>query len=232
MSNAVSLDDFDRETILLLGPARLAYFTPVREYPPLADKKASTLLSVTALMITVVTLFSARITLLVHDESVIGWLFKLLLVGWFVLMVGCAWNSFVALTLPIPNPQLREHEPKSLAFYKNIAPLPLRDYEREVRAMSHRRALRDILHYNYSLAVLSTDKFRFIKRSVDNLCLAFGVWIFLMLLLAIGPRHDHDQATARPTGASLRPALAFEGISTTSQVEQITGERVRGWCPA
>jgi hypothetical protein len=48
--------------------------------------------------------------------------------------------------------------------------------------MSHRRALRDMLLYNYSLAVLSAETFRY--RAVRFLCLAFGCWIFLMLALA------------------------------------------------
>jgi hypothetical protein len=199
--------DTDVDTLQLLGPARLAYFTPVREYPPLGDKKASTLLSVDALMITVTTLFSHRLADLIHGGDAAGWLTRGLLVVWFVLMLGSAWNAFVALTLPIPNPELPGHEPNSLAFFKNIAALPLAAYEQELRRMTHRRALRDMLHYNYSLAILSVDKFHYIQRAVKFLCLAFGCWVFLMLALAGGSQGAIAGAgTASKAPPSASPA--------------------------
>jgi hypothetical protein len=184
MSKQILPLDADSETLQLLGPARLAYFTPVREYPPLGDKKAAMLLSVNAFMITVTLLFSHRMAELVHRVDPLAWAGRAVLVVWFACMLICAWNAFVALTLPIPSPDLPAHEPDSLAFFKNIAARRYGQYEEELRAMSHRRALRDMLHYNYSLAVLSAEKFRYIRRAVRYLCLAFGCWIFLMVALA------------------------------------------------
>lgn len=209
-----SHEEIDRETLRLLGPARLAYFTPVREYPPLGDKKASTLLSVTAVMITCVSLFSSRLEMLLHGYDFLGWFTTVVLVSWFAVLLLCGWNAYVALTLPIPIPPLPDHEPQSLAFYKVIAATAPEDYEREVRGMSHGRALRDILHYNYSLATLSVAKFRAIQRSVRYLCIAFSLWIALMLLIAMcGKLHPEGHLPSKPSPGHAAPAHVGHGHS-------------------
>ena len=64
----------DREVERLLGPARLAYFTPVREYPPLGDRKSLTMLTLNGLMMTVMYLFAEEIHAVLHGNLVVKWL--------------------------------------------------------------------------------------------------------------------------------------------------------------
>ena len=45
--------------------------------------------------------------------------------------------------------------------------------------------MRDILNYNYSIAVLSEEKFRLIRKSVLCLCLALPLWMLLMLMISL-----------------------------------------------
>ena len=54
------------------GAARLAFFTPVREYPPLADRKASVLLAANGLMVTVLLTFSGAIEVDRHRARIAG----------------------------------------------------------------------------------------------------------------------------------------------------------------
>jgi Family of unknown function (DUF5706) len=207
MSDRVTPDESAREPSDLLGAGRLAFSTPVREYPPLADKKATTLLAVIGVMVTVVTLFSQSLDAHVEGAGAIVWLTRAVLLAWFVLALLCAWHAYVCLTLSMPHRS--GQEPHSLAFYQNIAELPPAAYEREVREMSHSRALRDMLVYEYTVASLSAAKFRSIERSVRFLCLAFGVWIILMLLLVFSPTSDPGPSAmtqpAQTSGASASP---------------------------
>ncbi len=200
MQASTQEEDLDRETEKLLGSARLAYFTPVREYPPLGDKKASTLLSVNAVMITVMTVFAPRWEQLVSGTDAVAWITGTVLVAWFFCMLLCAWKAFAALTYPIPLPEPDGEDHPSLAFFKIIAPLTPEKYEQLLRGMSHRRALRDILLYNYSLATLSIRKFKAIQQSVKFLCLAFLFWIMLMVLVAAGGKKE-SSSPAKPEPA-------------------------------
>lgn len=162
------------------GAARLAYFTPVREYPPLADRKASFLLAAYGLMVSVLLGFSGAIEATVFESSraaacailaVLAPLSTLILLG--------AWNAFHALTRPMPP------MPDCLAFYPRIAALSLGDYRERVKALDHPRALAAILHYNYSLATLSVAKFRLVDRSLACARWTFELWMVLLLMIAL-----------------------------------------------
>ena len=88
-------DDCDAAT--LLGPARLAYLTPVRAYPPLGDLKAAVLPRANGLMVSVLLLFSGPI-----GQDVEGprrreaWLPVLVLAPLAVLLLLGAWFAFRA----------------------------------------------------------------------------------------------------------------------------------------
>ena len=162
------------------GAARLAFFTPVREYPPLADRKASVLLAAYGLMVTVLLTFSAAI------EKILGgtrpWLVLLMLAilaPLSALILLGAWNAFRALTRPIPP------MPDSLAFYPHIASRPLAAYREGVRGLDYDGAVRAILHYNYSLATLSVLKFRLVDRSIWCARSTFKLWMLLLFLIAL-----------------------------------------------
>jgi hypothetical protein len=167
----------------LLGAARLAYFTPVREYPPLGDRKAVALLAADGLMASVLLVFSGRIgAIILGKVQPLAWLTGGVLATLATLVLIGAWNAFAALTLPTPP------MPDSLAYYPHIAALSPEEYRRRVRSLGHREALRAMLHYNYSLATLSVHKFRLVERSVSCVRGTFELWIVLLALVALGGR--------------------------------------------
>ena len=169
----------DLEVERLLGPARLAYFTPVREYPPLSDRKSVTLLTLNGLMITVMCLFAEEILDVLQGNPVVKWLTVVAGLTWFSLLMIGACYAFLALTRPIPPMG------DCVAFYKNIAATSLGSYRQNLERLSHRSAMRDILNYNYSIAVLSEEKFRLIRKSVLCLCLALPLWMLLVLMISL-----------------------------------------------
>ncbi len=164
------------------GAARLAYFTPVREYPPLADRKASVLLAASGLMVTVLLTFSRPIAAIIDgDRPWASLLLLLVLIPLTTLMLMGAWFAFRALTRPIPP------MPGSLAFYPHIAALERDEYRRQVKALDHDSAVAAMLHYNYSLATLSVVKFQLIERSIGCARLTFTLWMaFLLLVVVLG----------------------------------------------
>jgi hypothetical protein len=100
------------------GAARLAFFTPIREYPPLADRKASALLAAYGLMVTVLLTFSKAIEAIINGPNALASYFLLgILIPLSVLILRGAWYAFHALTRPIPP------MPDSLAFYPHVAAL-------------------------------------------------------------------------------------------------------------
>jgi len=52
-------------------------------------------------------------------------------------------------------------------------------------ALDHRRAMRDMLHYNYSIATQAAAKFRLVNRSLACLHIAIPMWMMLLLVLAV-----------------------------------------------
>lgn len=179
MADDIGPQGDDLEAEALLGPARLAYFTPVREYPPMGDRKAAMLLGANGLMVSVLLLFSGPIGGIVQGPY--PWEARLVVVvlaPLAVLLVLGGWFAFRALTRPIPP------MPPSLAYFPDIAALTREEYRRRVLALDHRRALRDMLHYNYSLAVLSVQRFRLVERSFFCSRATFELWIVLLLMIA------------------------------------------------
>src|SRR5262249_15950755 len=145
----------------LLAAARLAYHTPVREMPPLADRKASAILAANGLLISILLLFAPLFASALKENSL--WL--LLPTGIVVslmtlfLLVGTG-ISFSALMLPIPP------MPSSPVLFSDIAAISPEDYHQKMRSLTHRQALEAMLHYNYSLSVLSAHKFRLVEHSM------------------------------------------------------------------
>lgn len=175
-------EELDQGSIAFMGAARLAYFTPVREFPPLGDRKASILLAINGLMIAVLFTFAPRAGKILTADGALAWVASGLFAIWFVLIVVGGVMAFIALTMPIPA------MPDSLAFFRHIRARRFEDYRAEVRSRSHGDAVRDMLNYNYSLAILSASKFRWINRATLLACAAFGVWMVLMMIFAVGGR--------------------------------------------
>lgn len=163
-----------------LAIARLAYYTPVREYPPLGDRKAAATLAASGLMVTVLLFFVEMIIRLVEDPRLhVSLPVGLIVLAIASLLVATAGKAFHALFLPVPPP------PPGLAFYPQIAARDRQDYREAVKALTDDEALDHMLHYNYSLATQSTIKFRMIERAVDCLEATFILWLVLMALIAL-----------------------------------------------
>lgn len=160
-----------------LGPIRLALFTPVREYPPLADRKASALLAAFGLMSTVLLFFTDRFRTILTERGYLGDLLVFIpLAPLVVLITVGSWFAIRALMRPAPP------MPESMANYPHIVGLGREAYRDRVRGMSYDEVLRDMLHYNYSVASLSAVKFRALDRSLRCLRLSFALWAVLMAL--------------------------------------------------
>lgn len=166
-----------------LGPARLAFFTPVREYPPLADRKAASLLTANGLLGTVAFFFDGPIGGIVDGDNVmIAWGASITLLVLRLSLLAGAWLALEALALPIPP------MPDSLAFYPHIARLTPDEYRARVLAVDYAGGIRDMLHYNYSLADQANRRFRIVGRSIHCLEIAFATWAIMMAMVVLTSR--------------------------------------------
>jgi len=170
----------EAEVRKLVGAARLAYFTPVHQQPPLADRKASFLLTASGIIVTVLLIFSGAIERMVRSPYwvasflVLGLLFALL--GAMVIAAWFAWRAFGLRIPPMP---------PSHAFFNDIAREPFDAYSRNVKEIDHRQAVREMLHYNYSLATQAAIKFRLVNRAFACFRIVIVLWLFLLLMISL-----------------------------------------------
>ena len=162
------------------SPARLAFFTPIHHNPPLADRKASFLLTASGLISTILLLFSQSLgDLLMHHHMAIRIVVLALLlplIGLLIFGAVTAWRGFVVATPPMP---------PSLANFPDIARQGLDDYIQRLTAMSQREVVRAILHYNYSLAGQSVRKFRLVNRAFACFRVALVLWMLLLVIISV-----------------------------------------------
>ena len=164
----------------IVGPARLAYFTPVNEQPTLADRKAMFILAASGLMASVLLFFSHSLSALARAGGTAASVLVLALLGCVgVLVVVAAVVAYYAYTRSLPP------MPDTLAFFRNVAARPRDGYHAEMLALDHPTALRGMLHYNYSVASLAALKFRLVNRSLRCLRVAIPLWMVLLLALAV-----------------------------------------------
>ena len=164
----------------VLGPARLAYFTPVHEQPTLADRKAMFILAASGLMASVLLFFSQSLGALARAGGTGASLLVLSLLACVaVLVVIAAVVAYYAYTRPLPP------TPDTLALFRTVAARELEAYRAQMLALDHPTALRGMLHHNYSVACLAARKFRLVNRSLKCLRVAIPLWMVLLLALAI-----------------------------------------------
>lgn len=152
----------------MLGPLRLALCTPIREYPPLADRKAVSILTINGLMLTVTVFFTGAINDQVHVDALFVAVLTIATAIAFALsaFAACIY-AFRALVYPMPP------TPDGLTFYRHIAQRPREEYVAEALTIDDHALLRQMLDYNYTLAVLSQVKFQLIGQSIRCSRLAF-----------------------------------------------------------
>ena len=164
----------------VIGPARLAYFTPVHEQPTLADRKAMFILAASGLMVSVLLFFSHSLHALVTAGGTITRVGAFaMLVSVAVLVLTAAVTAYYSYTRSLPA------MPPTLAWFRNVAATPLAEYSRQIRALDHPAALRAMLHYNYSVASLAARKFRLVNRAIRCLRVAIPLWMVLLLAVAV-----------------------------------------------
>jgi len=164
----------------LSGAARLAYFAPVQQYPPLADRKGGFLLTASGLLITILFLFSSAIGRMMHSHNRIVGLGILLTLGLLaILLLICSWNAWMSFTAPIPP------MPESAANFRDIAKGSIDEYSLRLREMSHAQAIHDMLNYNYSLAMQGATKFRYVQRAMGCFKVALVLWMVVLMLITI-----------------------------------------------
>ena len=78
--------------------------------------------------------------------------------------------------------------PRTFAWFRDVAGGSSDDYARGMLALDHPAALRQMLHYNYSVASLAARKFRLVNRSIRCLRIAIPLWMLLLLALAVWGR--------------------------------------------
>lgn len=165
----------------VIGPARLAYFTPVHEQPSLADRKAMFILAASGLLLTVLLFFSEPLERLVSGVGrPMNQAIVLLLVCVVAAVLIAARTAYSAYTCPLPP------MPPTLAFFRNVAAAEsVEAYAAALAQRDHPSALRDMLHYNYSVACLAAEKFRLVNRALSCLRVAIPLWMLLLLILAV-----------------------------------------------
>ena len=172
--------DSDEDLAAVLGPARLAYFTPVFEQPSLADRKAMFILGASGLLVTVLLFFSQSLQALAHASGRPGTLALGVAVFCVVaLVLTAAFTAYTAYTKPLPP------MPPTLVLFREVSDKDADAYVRAMYDLDHRRAMRDMLHYNYSVATQAAQKFRLVNRAIACLRLAIPLWMLLLLALAV-----------------------------------------------
>ncbi len=164
----------------VLGPARLAFFTPVFEQPTLADRKAMFILGASGLMATVLLFFSQSLQALARGAgrpATVALVAAVVCV--VVLVLAAAFTAYAAYRLPLPA------MPTTLALFREVSVRDPDAYASAMYALTHRQAMRNILHYNYSVATQAAGKFRLVNQAIRCLRVAIPLWMLLLLALAV-----------------------------------------------
>jgi hypothetical protein len=153
----------------------------VHEQPSLADRKAMFILGASGLILTVLLFFAQSLERLVRGvegPAGMGIVVILLCVVAFVLAgARTAYSSYTRQLPPMP---------PTMAFFRNVAAAEsVEAYAEALARHDHPSALRDMLHYNYSIATLAAEKFRRVNRAIACLRIAIPLWMLLLLILAV-----------------------------------------------
>jgi uncharacterized membrane protein len=164
----------------MLGPGRLAFFTPITEQPILADRKASFILAMTGLMTTVLMFFLTSIVKLVHSPTmplrVCSIMMLACLAVLLILAAQWAYRGYVLAARPVDS---------SLAFYRNVGNLSAEEYQSAVRLLSHSDAVHAVLLYNHSVAIQAAGKYRHANRALRCMRWAIPIWMLVLIVIAV-----------------------------------------------
>jgi len=164
----------------VIGPGRLAFFTPITEQPILADRKATFTLAMAGLMLTVLMFFLSSIVKLVHNPVMalriasIGIL--AILVVLLLLAAQWAYRGYVLAARP---------EDSSLAFYRNVGAVSVEQYQAAMERLRYPDALRAVLLYNHAVAIQAVGKYRHANRALRCMRWAIPIWMLMLIIIAV-----------------------------------------------
>lgn len=158
--------------------AALAFRTPLREYVPAADTKATAMLTGLGLMFTLLARYDEPIGKLLMQENWETGVFVAVIVAFSTLAILAILRCFQTIFPRFPRAS------PSLAFFGDIARLSREEYVTSVSRLSHLEAVEQMLHYNHTLATICVVKYAVLARAVYDFRVALVLWVGLMLLLS------------------------------------------------
>jgi len=158
--------------------AALAFRTPLREYVPAADTKATAMLTGLGLMFTLLARYDKPIGRLLEQADWEMWLFVSTIVLFSVLAILAILRCFQTIFPRFPK------APPSLAFFADIARLTRDEYVESVSRLNHEQAVDQMLQYNHTLANICVVKYSVLARAVYDFKMSLALWVALMVLLS------------------------------------------------
>ena len=158
---------------------RFAAFTPMNEQPALADRKATFVIGAGGLLLSTMLFL---ITPLAEFARAGPW--PALPLG-LALALSCV--TLVAMRTAyrcytLAAPPARSANP---LFFQNIALVWLPEYAGTVRSADSGEALRHVVEFNHTMAVLAAEKYRLAGRALTCLRVAIPLWIVLLTVIAV-----------------------------------------------
>ncbi|HEX8913520.1 MAG TPA: Pycsar system effector family protein [Humisphaera sp.] len=157
--------------------AAIAWRTPIQEHVMSADGKAGGVLTLLGLMFTVLARLGSTVSDVLASDSPLRWL----VLGFLVAFAATAVTTVVQMFRTI-SPQFPPAEP-SLAFFGDIARLTPDEYVRRVTALSADEALKHVLSYNHTAALILVIKFRQLNLGLRAFRVAAAIWLPLAVYL-------------------------------------------------
>lgn len=177
-AEAVSTHNIDPELLKVLGPARLAFCTPVHEAGILADRKAAFLLTACGLMLTILFFFIPEVVQVRQSRPLLGGSMLAMLAVLLVLVLLSAVSAYLGYVAPMPE------LPESLVHYQSVGRRGGDDYRQQMKDLSHSRALLEMLQYNHAVARQSMLKFRRVNHTLRCFHIVIPLWMLLLLVIA------------------------------------------------
>jgi hypothetical protein len=163
-----------------IGRTGLVYLVPIYDHAVLADRKATFILTFSGLLLTVLAFFAPRMAGTAGTWSARQTALAVAVAVDVAFIVTAAVIAYRGYVRPMPPPP-----PGTLAFFRDIAACPAKEYGRAVTSLGAAGSARAMLHYNHSAATLAAMKFRLINRSLRWLRAGLLLWMVLLLALAI-----------------------------------------------
>jgi hypothetical protein len=160
--------------------ARLVQYTPVRQFPAVADGKATALLAAFGLILSTLLFLSRPLGTMIKSSP--PWEALLLTVALGTLLLLMLAGVVYALRTLTLSTSLG---PETLVFFQQIAGREPETYRAEVQAVDHRQASRELLVYHHTMALLCAAKFSMVEKGVRCLRGTFYLWLLLMLRLIL-----------------------------------------------